>query len=152
MPGRIIDLLQEQLDSLGQAGEGLVDRAPPPQTAFTDIACRAPHTRIRALPARITNRIGRFHRTPGAAIMYHMAGSCTFTGSGTCIGLDLWVRTFAPCLLGCPGTGRQNPVLTSPRPGAGAGVGVALAGELVPEQLDGLLDGLVDQPAGARLV
>jgi hypothetical protein len=33
----------------------------------------------------------------------------------------------APCLLGC-------------------------AGELVPEQLDGLLDGLVDQPSGACLV
>jgi hypothetical protein len=27
--------------------------------------------------------------TPGAAIMYHMAGSCTFTGSGPCSGLDL---------------------------------------------------------------
>jgi hypothetical protein len=30
-------------------------------------------------------------------------------------GLDLCAPTFAPCLLGCPGTGRQDPVLMSLR-------------------------------------
>jgi hypothetical protein len=54
---------------------------------------------------------GRIRRTPGAAIMYHVAGSYTFTGSG----LDLSTSMFAPCLLGRPGTGRQDPVLTSLR-------------------------------------
>ena len=32
-----------------------------------------------------------------------------------CSGLDLSAPMFAPCLLGCPGTGRQNPVLMSLR-------------------------------------
>lgn len=27
------------------------------------------------------NRAGRFRRTPGAVIMYHVAGSCTFSGA-----------------------------------------------------------------------
>jgi len=58
---------------------------------------------------------GRFRRTPGAAIMYRVASSYTFTGSGRCSGLDLSTPMFAPCLLGCPGTGRQNPVLMSLR-------------------------------------
>jgi hypothetical protein len=58
---------------------------------------------------------GRFRRTPGAAITDHVAGSYTFTGSDPCSGLDLSVPMFAPCLLGCPGTGRQDPVLMSLR-------------------------------------
>jgi hypothetical protein len=41
---------------------------------------------------------GRIRRTPGAAIMYRMAGNRTCTGSG----LDLSVVMFAPCLLGRP--------------------------------------------------
>jgi hypothetical protein len=69
----------------------------------------------RALPAGITNRVGRFRRTPGAAITYRVAGSCTFTGSIPGIGLDLSPSMFAPCLLGCPGTGWQDAVLTSLR-------------------------------------
>jgi hypothetical protein len=39
-----------------------------------------------------------------------------------------------------------------PGPGADTGVATPLLGELVPQQLDGLPDGLVDEPAGADLV
>ena len=86
-----------------------------PQTVFTGIAYRAPHTRIGALPARIANRIGRFRWIPGAASTYHVAGSYTRTGSDPCSGLDLSAPMFAPCLLVRPGTGRQDTVLTSLR-------------------------------------
>jgi len=37
---------------------------------------------IRALPAGITNRVGRFRRIPEAASTYRMAGGYTFTGHG----------------------------------------------------------------------
>jgi hypothetical protein len=50
------------------------------------------------------------------------------------------------------GVGEQRPSLPPARPGAGAGVAAALLGELVPQQLDRLPDGLIDQPAGAGLV
>ncbi len=67
---------------------------------------------IAALPAGITNRVGNLRRTPATP---RGARICTFDGSGPCSGLDLSVPMFAPCLLGCPGTGRQDPVLTSLR-------------------------------------
>jgi hypothetical protein len=47
--------------------------------------------------------------------MYHVEGSYTFTGSGLGGGLDLSAPMFAPCLLGRPGTGWQDSVLTSLR-------------------------------------
>lgn len=80
---------------------------------------------IRALPAGITNCVGRFRRTPGATSMYCMAGVYTFAeyGPGTIGtiaerdasapghgGLDLSALMFAPWLLGCLGTPRQHPV------------------------------------------
>ena len=50
------------------------------------------------------------------------------------------------------GVGEQRPSLPPARARRGAGVAAALVGELVPEQFDGLPEGLVDQPAGAGLV
>ena len=47
--------------------------------------------------------------------MDHVAGPYTFTRNSAGSGLDLSAPMFAPCLLGCPGTGRQDPVLTSLR-------------------------------------
>jgi hypothetical protein len=47
----------------------------------------------------------RFRRTPSAAITCYAAGSYTFAESDPYSGLDLSAPTFAPCLLGCPGTG-----------------------------------------------
>lgn len=67
---------------------------------------------IRALPAGITNRVGRFRRTPGAANIRFAAGIYTFTGHGPDVldhgGLDLSASVFAPCSLGRPGTPRQH--------------------------------------------
>jgi len=42
-------------------------------------------------------------------------GGYTFTRTLDHGGLDLYTPMFAPCLLGCPGTGRQDPVLMSLR-------------------------------------
>jgi hypothetical protein len=74
---------------------------------------------VRALPAGITNRVSRFHRTPGAASMHYALGQLYLYGHGSGAyghnGLDQCISMFAPCLLGCPGTGRQNTVLTSLR-------------------------------------
>ena len=50
------------------------------------------------------------------------------------------------------GVGEHRPAPPPAWPGAGAGVGIALAGELVPEQLNGLPDSLAGQPPGACLV
>jgi len=71
--------------------------------------------RPQARPAPVTRQPPHFHRTPGAASTYRVADTYTFTGSGHGSGLDLSVPMFAPCLLGCPGTGRQNAVRTSLR-------------------------------------
>ena len=70
---------------------------------------------IQAPSAGITNRVGRFHRTPGTAVTYRVAGNCTSTGSNSGSGLDLLTAMFAPRLLGRPGTGWQDAVLTSLR-------------------------------------
>jgi len=65
---------------------------------------------IRALPARITDRVGRFRRTRARLTCIGVPGIYTFTGHGPDTlghgGLDLCTPMFAPCLLGCPGTGR----------------------------------------------
>ena len=69
---------------------------------------------IRALPARITDRAGRFRRTrvrltcigvPGHLYLYRPWSDTLGHG-----GLDLRTPMFAPCLLGCPGTARQRAV------------------------------------------
>jgi len=74
---------------------------------------------IRALPAGITNRVGRFRRTPAAANTYFVAGDYTFTSHGPDTldygGLDLSASMFAPCSLGCPGTPREHPVSAARR-------------------------------------
>jgi hypothetical protein len=64
---------------------------------------------------RITERVGTFRPPRSQPARRVTADSCTFTGSGLSSGLDLSAPMFAPCLLGCPGTGRQHPVLTSLR-------------------------------------
>jgi len=67
----------------------------------------------------VTDRAGRFRRTPGAAIMHFVAALYTFTGSGPDVlghdGLDLSASMFAPCWLGCPGTHRQHAVSAARR-------------------------------------
>jgi hypothetical protein len=81
--------------------------------------------RIWALPARITDCVGRFRQTPAAADICCMADVYTIAKHGPCAlgtvaecgagilgrsGLDLSASMFAPWLLGCPGTPRQHPV------------------------------------------
>jgi hypothetical protein len=70
---------------------------------------------ILALPAEITNRVEPLLPDSGRSHHRHAAGSYTISGSGPCSGLDLSAPMFAPCLLGCPGTGRQDAALTSLR-------------------------------------
>jgi hypothetical protein len=74
---------------------------------------------IRALPAGITNRVGRFRRTPRAADMCCVTGAYTSTGRGPDVldhsGLDLYASMFAPCSLGRPGTPRQHAVFAAHR-------------------------------------
>jgi hypothetical protein len=78
-----------------------------------------PTENFRALPARITNRVGRFRPTPGAANVYCAAGVYTFPGHGPVAldhgGLDLSPSMLAPCSLGCPGTPRQHAVSAARR-------------------------------------
>src|SRR5580698_6923462 len=50
------------------------------------------------------------------------------------------------------GSGEHRPSLPPAAAGPGAGVAAALVGELVPEQVDGLPERLVDQPPSAGLV
>ena len=55
-----------------------------------------------------------------AGLRWHLTycvapGGYTFTQALGHGGLDLCTPMFAPCLLGCPGTGRQDPVLMSLR-------------------------------------
>ena len=55
-----------------------------------------------------------------AGLRWHLTycvapGGCTFAQTLDHGGLDLCTPMFAPCLLACPSTGRQDPVLTSLR-------------------------------------
>ena len=83
---------------------------------------RATNPETGQLPAEITDRVGRSRRAaaaPSGARVYTFADDPSTSPGRTRparrTGLDLYPPTFAPCLLGCPGTGRQNPVLTSLR-------------------------------------
>ena len=58
---------------------------------------------VQALPAGITDRVGRFRQTPDAASVYARRAAIPFpAGSSPLdrIGLDLCAPMFAPCLLG----------------------------------------------------
>jgi hypothetical protein len=57
-----------------------------------------PFNQIRALPAGITNRVEPLPPDSGRGYHHHAAGSCTFTGSGPCSGLDLSSSVLAPVL------------------------------------------------------
>ena len=64
---------------------------------------------ILALPARTTDRVGRFRQTRPWLTCIGVPGIYTFTGHGPAPGhggLDQCTPMFAPCLLGCPGTDR----------------------------------------------
>ena len=78
---------------------------------------------IRALPAGITNRVGRFRRLRLHLTQCAVPGIYTFADDGYSLfrrspdarshsGLDLYTPMFAPCLLGCPGIGWQRPSLS----------------------------------------
>lgn len=69
-------------------------------------------TSIGALPGQITNRVGSFRQTPMAPKVLRRARRLPFIRTFDHGGLDLYTPMFAPCLLGRPGTGRQNTVLT----------------------------------------
>ena len=69
----------------------------------------------RTPPAGITKRVASLARPVAQILRCAAPGVYTFTDSGPGSGLDLSARMFAPCLLGRPGTGRQDAVLTSLR-------------------------------------
>ena len=71
--------------------------------------------------SRITNRVGRFCRTPIAVNTFVVPGTYTSADDGYGLarpqpghprsgGLDLWRPMIAPWLPGCSGTPRQHPV------------------------------------------
>lgn len=82
--------------------------------ARRDIRSRS-RIQIRALSAGITDPVGSLLPDSGRGYHHHAAASYIFTGHGLYGGLDQCAPAFAPCLLGCSGTGRQDTVLMSLR-------------------------------------
>ena len=77
-------------------------------------------------PARITKRVGSPCQTRPQPAPHAAAGTYTFARDTRSLsrrrlrrhrhsGLDLSLSTFAPCLLGCPGTLRHHPVSAARR-------------------------------------